>query len=202
MKTGSCFVAVSLVSALSAFGQAPSPTASQGMHLNVFGVGSYVKPAFQNARDGFGFSVGGSLGFTVPGLHHIEPALEGRYSYARSASAPYIVPQAVSESVPSVGIRVTWHASRFHPYGNLLIGPGTIRFLGPVLIAPNYTQNNSLVWTYGGGLDYDLTRSWAVRAEVQGEHWKLSSTDPAFHPLRAGVGVRYQFHFRNRFGPE
>lgn len=172
------------------------------MHLSVFGVGSYVRPAFQDARDGIGLSAGASLGFTVPGLHHLEPSLEGRYSYARSRSDPGLVPRSISESVPSVGARVTWHASRFHPYGDLLIGPGTIRFLGPVLIAPNYTQNNSLVWTYGGGMDYDVTRNCALRVDVQGESWKLSRNDPPFHPLRVGAGVRYQFHFRNRFGPE
>lgn len=186
--------AVSLFLPLASPGQATQSTAYQRAHLSVFGVGSYAKTEYGPVRTGYGFSAGADLGFTVPGLHHLEPGIEGRYSYARSTS--------VSESVPSVGVRLTWHAGALHPYGDLLIGPGTIKFLDPALTSPGYTQNNSKVWTYGGGIDYDVTRSFAIRGEIQRESWKLSATDPAFYPLHVGVGVRYQFHFKNRFGPE
>ena len=55
--------------------------------------------------------------------------------------------------------------------------------------------------TYGGGLDYQLTRTWALRADVQRERWRFSQNSPYLYPVALSIGASYQFRFHGRSGP-
>ena len=174
--------------------QATSATATEAIRLHVFALGSYDRPAFGYSTRAAGFAVGGGAGFTVPHLHHFEPALDVRYNYVTN--------QFISQSVFSGGGRIAYNLNRFHPYGDLLVGAGTIKFKLVNPATPTYTQDNSLVFTYGGGLDVDLTRSVALRVDFQQQRWRLEDAAKPFYPMQAAAGIRYQFHFRNKYGPE
>jgi hypothetical protein len=174
--------------------QASRETATQSVRLQIFAMGSYVRPDYGEQVSSPGFVVGGSAGFNLRHVHHLEPALDIRYSRAMGSF--------VSEGVFAAGPRITWNLTRIHPYGNFLIGAGTIYYhqINPAF--PDYTRDNSLVPTYGGGADMDVSPTLAFRAEVQAERWRISDTLPAFNPVRVNFGLRYQFRFRNRYGPE
>lgn len=174
--------------------QSTTETATERIRLNVYGMGSFGRPAYGFTPRAAGFAVGGGAGFTVPHLHHIEPSLDLRYTYLTN--------QSVTETVFAGGLRVAYHAGRFHPYGDLMVGSGNINFKEVSAAFPEYTHDNSLVYSYGGGADVDVTRTLALRLDVQEQHWRLSDNSPPFYPLQGSVGIRYQFHFRNKYGPE
>ena len=189
-----CTVAAVGPGSRSVYAQAHKETAIQAMRLHVFGVGSYVHPAYGVDQTGSGFAVGGGAGFTVHHVHYLEPSLDLRYQYASSPS--------VTETVLSGGLRVILHAAKFHPYGDILVGTGNldIKKVNPAF--PNYKHDDSTVYTFGGGLDYDLTQTVGFRIDVQQQRWQLATTNLPFYPTQASIGVRYQFHFRNQNGPE
>ena len=86
------------------------------------------------------------------------------------------------------------------PYAAFHLGEGNITFKQSS--DPNYTSDNSTVYGAAAGLDYKLSRNWALRGEADVQRWRLGSSTPAFHPLGVSVGVRYQFHLHNAHGPE
>jgi hypothetical protein len=167
-------------------------TAVEAIRLHVFALGSYDRPEYGAYRGAGGFAVGGAAGFTVPRLRRIEPALDICYTYATN--------QAVKETVFSGGLRVAYNVARFHPYGDLLVGAGNINFKQTNPAYPDYTHDDSLVYTYGGGVDVDVTRSVGLRFDLQEQRWRFSYRSPAFYPKQASIGIRYQFHFRNAHG--
>ncbi len=174
--------------------QATTETATEKMRLNLYALGSYGRPAYGFTPRAGGFAVGGGAGFTVPHLHHIEPALDIRYTYLTN--------QSVTETVFAGGLRLAYHAGRFHPYGDFLAGAGNIHFKEINPAYPDYTHDNSLVYNYGGGADIDVTRTVALRFDFQEQHWRISDQGQPFYPLQGSAGIRYQFHFRNKYGPE
>lgn len=100
----------------------------------------------------------------------------------------------------SIGPRVLYNLGRIQPYGDLLIGRGSINYNQPP--DPNFTHDTTYPVTYGGGVDIALDRAWAIRADVQRSRWNLDSRAPTNNPYSISVGARYQFHFRNHYGPE
>ena len=82
---------------------------------------------------------------------------------------------AVGESTFGGGIRVEHQISLFHPY--------------------------AVVYSYGGGLDYDFAKQWAARVDYQGEHWNLQVTPPIIlTPRVLTIGVVYRVRFRRDRG--
>ncbi|AFL86942.1 hypothetical protein Terro_0603 [Terriglobus roseus DSM 18391] len=156
--------------------QASTATATEAIRLNVYALGTYARTDYGYPPRAGGIAVGGGAGFTVPHLHHIEPALDIRYNYVTNES--------ISQSVFSGGLRVAYNVSRFHPYGDLLVGAGTINFKQVNPAFSDYTRDNSLVYTYGGGLDVDVTRSVALRFDFQQQRWRLEDASPPFYPRR------------------
>ena len=175
----------------SSHGQANKAAAVQTMRLQVYGLGSYTRPEFGPYSSAGGFGVGGALGFRISRLPRIEPSLDVRYTYATNNDN--------TQTFKGGGLRVTYNVARFHPYGDFMYGAGNINFKHP---GSTYTHDNSYVPMYGGGLDIDLTRTFALRADFQRQRWQLAAGTPSFHPTQASLGLRYQFHFRNRFSPD
>jgi hypothetical protein len=86
------------------------------------------------------------------------------------------------ESTYLIGPRipiVTFH--RITPYGKFLVGLGSGDFL---------EGGNALVLSYGGGVDYRLTRRFTLRAfDFEWQQWRLN---PTLYPYGGSVGISYK----------
>jgi hypothetical protein len=183
------FIAFVLLSAtLYAEDDGASPTAVQFMRLQAFGTLTAVRPDFGDGKRNAGATVGLDLNIGQF-FHRFDPSLEVR---AMGSGG-----RANQQIVYSAGPRIEANYGRFHPYVDYLVGYGVVKFNKPA--NPAYTQDNSIVTSFGGGLDFALTRSWAVRVDAQSQSWDIGGA--TFSPLTGSVGVRYRFHFRNPRGP-
>jgi len=106
-----------------------------------------------------------------------------------------------------MGPGVSYRINNFRPYASFLIGPGHIKFNN---LAPGatYTSDNSVVYQYGGGVEYQLPShsQWAAKVEMSSQSWNLDNSptlrypynSPAvnagkFKPLMIDFGIRYRF---------
>jgi len=164
-------------------------TASQAMRLQVFAGPVFVNPDY-GGESGLTKNVGAVGGADLnigQVLGRIEPSIEFRALVSSGT---------VSDQYSyNGGPRLEFDYGRFHPYGIFLMGYGKIIFVGAT---GSYTQNNSGVFTYGGGLDFALDRRWAIRMDVAQQRWRLGMATPPFYPTAVSVGVRYRFSFKNR----
>ena len=87
----------------------------------------------------------------------------------------------------------------FIPYIDFLVSSGTIQFDQPFIDARGklYTSDNSIVYSAGGGVDYDITRHFAARFDYQFEHWNLGTTQ-TLTPEALSIGVVYHLSPHNR----
>jgi len=123
----------------------------------VFAGPAYVNPDYggvSGITKNVGALVGGDLNIGQV-LGRIEPSVEFR----ALASVGTVSHQYSYNGGP----RLEFDYGRFHPYGILLLGYGKITF---VAATGSYTKNNSVVCTYGGGLDFALDRHWTIRADM------------------------------------
>lgn len=173
-----------------AHAQRSQETARQRIRLRAYGMFSYVNPDFQGDTRSTGATLGGDVdGFRL--LPRTELGLDARYTFSSgNLSNQYYF---------GGGPRLSLNVGRFKPYGDFLFGHGKSIFNNPG--DPTYTHDETGALTYGGGFDYQITRSWAVRADVQHERWRFSANTPYFYPVAVSVGASYQFHFRGRTGP-
>lgn len=114
-----------------------------------------------------------------------QPALEFRYTRANGTT--------VNERSYAGGIKLQTAIHGVHPYATLLVGHGNIDF--------NYANNgyngdNSLIYAFGGGADFNVTPQWKLRLDVLSQHWNL---DPyTLTPMTLGVGIAYTLPAHNR----
>lgn len=153
-------------------------TASKSADVSVFG-------GWQGAHPDYGpyNSYGGAFGADYTRyFRRVEPSLEFRANFNSNI--------AVKEHSYVVGLRAAFPVRFVKPYADFLVGPGTIDF--PYNIG--YTHDNSVVYSYGGGVDIPVYRNFAAFADVQGQHW---NTDPlTYSPSLLTIGVRYTIPFR------
>ncbi len=128
-------------------------------------------------------------------IHHLPvvPAL-----VMRGKTAPG---NTVGEHTLGGGIKIdhSFRSLPLRPYGDFLISGGNITFTHPVVdYRPKlYISDNSVVYSVGGGLDLDLTQSWAVRADYQYEWWSIG-IDQNFNPHALSFGVVYRIPYHSR----
>jgi len=182
------FAAGLLLLAPACIGQAAAPAGVEAMRLQAFAMLSYVRPDFGGALKNAGGTVGADL--NIGSFGRFEPSLELRAVGSGG--------RVSNQYAYSGGPRIEARYGPFRPYVDFLVGYGIIKFNRPV--DPNYKQDNSIVTTFGGGVDYALGRSWALRADLQRQSWQYDEAVPAFHPLQISGGLRYRFHFRNKHG--
>ena len=119
----------------------------------------------------------------------VDVSFEARYTSITGFSA--------DESTYGGGFKFERAFNRFHPYVDLLIASGNIKFDHPEIYGnPNYTHDNSTVYDFGGGLDYDLVRNFAIKVDVQGQRWRIGVEQPAFEPYNGSIGILYRIPFR------
>jgi len=90
-------------------------------------------------------------------------------------------PPGNGENTYLIGPRIpvgTFH--RVTPYGKVLVGMGNGSFL----------NGNTLVLSYGGGVDYKLTRRFTLRAfDFEYQQWFVN---PTLYPYGGSVGISYR----------
>jgi hypothetical protein len=103
-------------------------------------------------------------------------------------------PQDFLEKSYLIGGRYVYPIRRYRPYAKLLAGIGTTSFDGPVpyIVFPG-TPGTYGVIAYGGGLDYILTRSINLRADLEAQHWG-GYPGGAINPFMFSIGAAYRFH--------
>jgi opacity protein-like surface antigen len=176
---------MAFVSPTHSFAQA-GYTATRSAGLSAFGGYINGNPEYGSARDsGEAFGAAFTKYLHIP----VNVALEGRFNFMNGTY--------VSEHTKLVGIKIgtdKFAQYRVHPYGDFLIGSGTIHFN---TTATGYTSDNSTVYNFGGGVDIDLVHNFQLRGDYQYQHWKLGEASDAFTPNLFLIGVNYQFHFRD-----
>lgn len=184
-----------LVSAVCLLALAPSKINAQATAarsreagMSVFGMFSRVWPDY--STPGNGFTVGADY---TRFFKWASPSLEARFKKADAA--------AVNERTIGGGIRVERSFSYFRPYVDALVSSGTITFAGKNYIGANGTgTNGSIVYSLGGGLDYDISDQWSFRADYQHESWNVNKTPVVtLTPVALSFGVRYRFRLHPKY---
>ena len=164
-----------------------NPVASKKADISVFGTYSRVTTDYgPETNNGYTFGAN----YTRYMHWFVNPSLEFR---AKIANGP-----TVDEKTFGGGIRAERQFKNFHPYADFLISAGTIDFQHPNIdVRGNlYKSDDSIVYSTGIGLDYDVTSRWAARADYQFEHWSLG-TNQTLTPRVLSFGVVYRIPFRS-----
>ncbi len=154
-------------------------TASKSADISVFAGFQDGDPAYASSR-----ATGGMFGLDYTHYFHIpvEPSLEFRANFLSNTY--------VSEHTYLVGVRAAVPFYSFRPYADFLVGPGNIHF--PLNVG--YVGDNSTVYSYGGGLDVPVYRNFALKLDVQGQHWNTGEF--IYTPTLGTIGVVYTIPFR------
>jgi hypothetical protein len=163
-----------------------NPAASKKADLAVYGAYSRVTPDYGPEHNN-----GAMFGVDYTRYMHwfVTPSLELRGKVAPGPN--------VGQRTFGGGIRVERQFLNFHPYADFLISSGTFTFTHPTIDVRGklYTSDNSIVYSTGFGVDYDVTRTLAGRFDYQFEHWTLG-TNQTFTPRILSIGVVYRIPFR------
>jgi hypothetical protein len=113
--------------------------------------------------------------------------------------------RTVDEHTWGGGIRFERRIRDFRPYGNFFISSGTIHYnfsnpYNPHPTATPYTWDNSIVYSPGFGVDYNLSRYWGARFDYQFEFWNLGNSQ-TLTPQAMSFGILYRIQFGRETGP-
>jgi opacity protein-like surface antigen len=168
-----------------AVGAQAIPTVQRGAEFAPFVQTTIVNPDWGQTKN-IGFTAGFDYTRFIPSI--VQPSLEFRATRATG--------RTVNESTYLGGIKLQTTIRNIHPYAVVLAGKGIIGF--------NYFYNggikgdDSLVYAYGGGAEFNVRRSWKIRAEYTQQHWDF---DPnTLSPSNFGFGLAYSVPFGNRRG--
>jgi hypothetical protein len=156
-----------------------------GSQINVYGFYSLVNPdgnstlnyppgsTFAKSVKNFvgSWSQGGGVGadFRLGRLYFGQPALGARYTYSTGNFA--------KETTLMFGPEIHYAFGKLYPYGDFLVGKGDITY-----DTTNF-KDDSIVYQFGGGLDYHVNHRFSVRVvDFQYEFWNLST-----HNYQAGA---------------
>jgi opacity protein-like surface antigen len=184
-------LAFGTLGSIRAHGQA-IPAASRTVGASAFAGYTYVHPDFGPAiANNNGFIAGVDLTrFIERNKFQAAVSIEGRININHGAT--------VDEKTYLFGVKVEKaYKKRYHPYADFLVGPGTIDFH----VFPQYffePSDNSIVYSYGPGVDVDVYRNFALKVDYQFTHWDLSR-DFTLTPGVLDIGVKYNLPFRSRY---
>jgi hypothetical protein len=179
-----------------AHGQA-LPTAEQGSSLSVFGGGSGV---FTGIKGGRNLGITAGADYTLWHFAGFRPAVEVRGTY------PFYEGHVESQKSILAGVRVERRIGRLLPYGDFLIGRGEINYVNPAIVpgpfgvSTRYIRTDSTVYSPGVGLEYDLTRHFAGRADGQFQRWETPVTSSGtVWAKQFTVGITYRLDFNHHW---
>jgi opacity protein-like surface antigen len=93
----------------------------------------------------------------------------------------------VYERTYEIGPRVFVHRGPLVPYAKVMFGRGVYNFRNNIA---NVAYN---IYTFGGGADYQLTRSINLRGDYEYQTW-MGFPIQNLHPSVITIGVAYHFH--------
>ena len=171
-----------LLAALPARAQS-MPTASRVGDLQIGG-------GFVFAHSGYNFTpttlIGGA-GYATFDWHD-HWGIEGGFRHSRANADTTIY-----ERTYEIGPRIFLTRGAVTPYAKVLFGRGVYNFHNSLA---NVAYN---LYTYGGGADFHVRRSWNVRADYELQNW-MGFPLGTLHPSVFTIGVAY--HFSSRGGPD
>lgn len=161
------------------------PARTRAAELSAFGMYTILAPDY-GPQQNFGLTTGGDFTkiFTTTSL-----SLEFRFKNTNGST--------VGEQTLSVGPRFDYRWSRAQFYVDFLAGAGEIRFANKNTRGSNGTgYNGSVVYTYGVGVDYNVTSQWGMRFDGQSEHWDLEEKPVVLlFPRAFSMGIVYRLRF-------
>ncbi len=166
-----------------------APAGSQKLQLSAFVAATGTFTGLQGGKN-LGITAGADL--TYLHFRRFRPSFEARGTY------PIDKGHISSQKNFLLGPKVEYPLGKLHPYADFLIGRGQIDYHAPGFIFGNtiYINSNTLVYSPGVGLDYNLTHNLAIKADVQFQHWDTPVTaSGTIHPTALTLGVVYNFDF-------
>lgn len=165
------------------------PTAVRKAGISIFGGVSVLKPRYDGGTN-YGAMVGADF---TRYYRRCAPSLEVRYTDSSGSN--------VGESTLQGGLKLQTGLGRYRPYVTAGVGYGSITFQHPVIYADGpYSSDNSFVYAGGGGLDYAVSSTIALKLDVQAQSWKLGTEANRFTPVAATVGVSIMLPFQGLSG--
>ena len=160
-----------------------SRTAFKTEDISVFGGVEFANPEY-----GPDNNAGGAVGVDFTRYFHIpiQPSLELRANFNDGTYA--------DERSFLVGLRAAHSFGRVVPYVDFLVGPGNIHYPQNLY----YTGDNSIVYNYGGGIDFDLVRNFSLKLDIQEQRWNTDTY--TFQPVLGIIGLTYHIPFRSQVG--
>jgi len=169
-----------------------TPTATQQLQLSAFVAGTGTLTDLSGGKN-LGITAGADI--TVLHFRLFKPAFEIRGTYPIDGGS------ISSQKNFLLGPKVEYPVGRFHPYADFLIGRGGIDYLNGGYIFGNlkYISSNTLVYSPGVGLDYNLTHNLAIKADFQYPHWDTPAVaSGSISPKAFTLGGVYIFDFNPR----
>jgi opacity protein-like surface antigen len=166
-----------------------APAGSQKLQLSAFVAATGTFTGLEGGKN-LGITAGADLTFL--GFRRFRPAFEARGTY------PIDKGHISSQKNFLLGPKVEYPLGKFHPYADFLIGRGQIDYHAPGFVFGDtlFINSNTMVYSPGVGLDYNLTHNWAIKGDVQFQHWDTPVTaSGTIHPTALTFGVVYNFDF-------
>jgi opacity protein-like surface antigen len=165
------------------------PAGTQQLQLSAFAAATGTFTDLEGGKN-VGITAGADLTFLA--FRTFRPAFEFRGTY------PIDKGHISSQKNFLLGPKVEYPIGNFHPYADFLIGRGEIDYHSPGFVFGNtlYIKTNTVVYSPGIGLDYNLTHNLAIKADAQFQHWDTPVTaSGSIHPTALTLGVLYNFDF-------
>ena len=166
-----------------------APAGTQKLQLSAFVATTGTFTDLDGGKN-LGITAGADLTF----LHFLRfrPAFEARGTY------PIDKGHISSQKYFLLGPRVEYPLGKLHPYADFLIGRGEIDYHAPGFVFGNtrYISSNTVVYSPGVGLDYNVTHNLAIKGDVQLQYWNAPVTvSGTIHPTALTFGFVYDFDF-------
>ena len=168
-----------------------TPAGTQQLQLSVFAGATGTYTNLEGGKN-LGITAGADLTFLAFRL--FRPSFEARGTY------PIDGGDISSQKNFLLGPKVEYPIGRLHPYVDFLIGRGEIDYHPPFVVGNlQYLSSNTVVYSPGVGLDYNLTHHLAIKADAQFQHWNTPVTaSGTLNPKAYTFGAVYNFDFNPR----
>ena len=167
-------------------------TATRVAEFDAFAAFTGVDNNFTPPLANFGVTLGGDYTQFITRFHGlITPSFQIRGTLTPGGSV------GLSSLQGGFKIASTYH--HLHPYGDVLVGDGVLTYPRPAVPDPaNKYRDTSFLYTYGGGLTYDLGLShFSLMADFQHQYYDLGQHPPLrFYPKAYSLGVVYHIPFK------
>lgn len=163
------------------------PTATQTAHLSAFAGGTGV---FTDLLGGHNLSITAGLDLSISSFNGFHPSIELRGTYPIHSGTIAGLKNGL------IGGRIDHQYGNFRPYADFLLGRGQIDYQsGGFIVGPiTYISSTTNVYSPGGGVDYDFTDHFSVKADFQYQFWNTPVVaSGSIHPAVGTLALVYRF---------